>query len=119
MGWDYRGGLLLPPCDFTRPMREDVKQKYFSTSLRERPRSVLASRPFFLLVERVFVLTPGAHTKYNRDRDRSCWSALSGLMRRPDPIQCEAAKANRWLKCQPSSYVRLKAYGFFGLSEGA
>src|ERR1700746_3143872 len=58
MGWDYRGGLLLPPCDFTRPMREDVKQKYFSTPLRERPRSVLASRPFFLLVERVFVLTP-------------------------------------------------------------
>ena len=31
----------------------------------------------------------------------------------------EATQANRWLKCQPSSYVRLEAYGFFGLSEGA
>jgi hypothetical protein len=37
----------------------------------------------------------------------------------PDTIRCEAAQANRWLKCQPSSYVRLEAYGFFGLSEGA
>jgi hypothetical protein len=24
---------------------------------------------------------------------------------------------HRWLKCQPSSYVRLEAYGFFGLYE--
>jgi len=36
-----------------------------------------------------------------------------------DTIRYEAAQANRWLKCQPSSYVRLEAYGFFGLSEGA
>jgi hypothetical protein len=35
-----------------------------------------------------------------------------------DTIGCEAVQANRWLKCQPSSYGRLKAYGFFGLSEG-
>jgi hypothetical protein len=40
-------------------------------------------------------------------------------MPRSDTIRCEAAQANRWLKCQPSSYVRLEAYGFFGLSEGA
>jgi hypothetical protein len=31
---------------------------------------------------------------------------------------CEARQANRWLRCQPSSYVRLEAYGFLGLSEG-
>src|SRR2546430_11204561 len=31
----------------------------------------------------------------------------------------EATQAKRWLKCQPSSYVRLEAYRFFGLSEGA
>ena len=37
----------------------------------------------------------------------------------PDTIRCEAAQANRWLRCQPSSYVRLEAYGFVGLSEGA
>ena len=42
-------------------------------------------------------------------------SCRSGL----DTIRCEATQANRWLKCQPSSYVRLEAYGFFGLSEGA
>src|SRR5215469_12252551 len=28
-------------------------------------------------------------------------------------------QAKRWLKCQPSSCVRLEAYGFFWLSEGA
>jgi 5-methylcytosine-specific restriction endonuclease McrA len=28
-------------------------------------------------------------------------------------------QAKRWLKCQPRSYVRLEAYSFFGLSEGA
>ncbi len=39
--------------------------------------------------------------------------------RGPDTIRCEAVQANRWLRCQPSSYVRLEAYGFFGLSEGA
>jgi len=37
----------------------------------------------------------------------------------PTLFRCEAAQANRWLKCQPSSYLRLEAYGFFGLSEGA
>jgi hypothetical protein len=28
-------------------------------------------------------------------------------------------KPNVGFRCQPSSYVRLDAYGFFGLSEGA
>ena len=28
-------------------------------------------------------------------------------------------KQKRWLKCQPRSYVRLEAYSFLGLSEGA
>jgi len=35
-------------------MREDVKQKHFSTPLRAIPRVVLASRPAFL-AERVLV----------------------------------------------------------------
>ncbi len=39
-------------------------------------------------------------------------------MPRSDTIRCEAVQANHWLKCQPSSYVRLEAYGFFGLSQG-
>ncbi len=51
--------------------------------------------------------------------ERSCWFPVSGFMQRSDTIRCEAAQANRWRKCQPSSYVRLEAYGFFGLCEGA
>jgi hypothetical protein len=35
------------------------------------------------------------------------WFSCSG----PDTIRWEAAQANRWLRCQPSSYVRLEAYG--------
>src|SRR4029077_6519352 len=44
--------------DFTHPMREDVKQKHFSTPLRDLDRC-LHPGPFFF-VERILVLTPGA-----------------------------------------------------------
>jgi hypothetical protein len=44
---------------------------------------------------------------------------VSSLRGRSTPFGCEATQAQRWLKCQPSSYVRLEAYGFIGLSEGA
>jgi len=86
--------------------------------LSVRSRSVLASRTLLLRGED-FGYNAWSATEYDRDTDRSCWSPLSGFMQRPDTIRCEAAQANRWLKCQPSSYVRLEAYGFFGLSEGA
>ena len=74
---------------------------------------------FTEVVERVLVLTPGAPQSTTGIR-----IAVAGLpsvvsCSGPDTIRCEAAQANRWLKCQPSSYVRLEAYGFFGLSEGA
>jgi hypothetical protein len=39
-------------------MREDVKQKHFPL-LSVRSRSVLASRPFFFLVERILVFALG------------------------------------------------------------
>ena len=42
----------------THPMREDVKQKHFSTALRETLMGACIQAPFF--VERVLVLTPGA-----------------------------------------------------------
>src|SRR3954469_4136453 len=97
-------------------MREDVKQQHFSI-LSVRPGSVFASRPSFL--ERISVLTPEALQRATGIRiavaGLRCVVSCSGL----DTIRCEAAQANRWRKCQPSSYVRLKAYGFFGLSEGA
>ena len=35
------------------------------------------------------------------------------------PFVAKLCKPNVGLKCQPSSYGRLEAYGFFGLSAGA
>ena len=89
-----------------------------SPLLSVRPRSVLASRPLLLRGEN-FGLTPGAPQSMTGIR-----IAVAGLPRVVscnglDTSRCEATQANRWLKCQPSSYVRLEAYGFFGLSEGA
>src|SRR6266571_1835441 len=74
--------------------------------------------PFFF-VERILVLTPGAQQSSTGIRMAVAGLHLSGSCSGADTIRCEAAQANRWLKCQPSSYVRLEAYGFFGLSEGA
>jgi len=98
-------------------MREDVKQKHFRT-FSMRPRSLLASRPLVLRGED-FGFNAWSVTEYARDTDRFGWSALSGFMPWFRHHRCEAAQANRWFKCQPSSYGRLEAYGFFGLCEGA
>src|SRR5258708_36592899 len=108
---------LLNASLYTHPMREDVKQKHFCTALRETSIRCLHPGPFFF-VERVLVLTPGA--PQSTSGIRVAVAGPSGVVscRGLDTIRCEAAQANRWLKCQPSSYVRLEAYGFFGLSEG-
>src|SRR5215472_17065497 len=51
-----------------------------------------------------------------------CWCHVDGFM---ELVVLDAneftklRKRNRWLKCQPSSYVRLAAYRFVGLCEGA
>src|SRR6266576_46444 len=97
--------LAINPC-YTHPMREGVKQKHFST-LSVRPRSVLASRP--LLRGEDFGFNAWSVTECDRYMDRSCWSPLSDFMPLSRHHRCEAAQANRWLKCQPSSYVRLEA----------
>jgi hypothetical protein len=102
---------------YAHPMREDVKQKHFRT-FSMRPRSLLASRPLVLRGED-FGFNAWSVTEYARDTDRFGWSALSGFMPWFRHHRCEAAQANRWFKCQPSSYGRLEAYGFFGLCEGA
>jgi hypothetical protein len=100
---------LLAKHHFTHPMRKDVKQKHFRT-LSMRPRSVLASRPLVLRGED-FGFNAWSVTEYARDTDRFGWSALSGLMPRSRHHRCKAAQANRWLKCQPSSYVSSRACG--------
>src|SRR6266567_2678841 len=93
-----------------------MSSKNTSALLSVRPRSVLASRPLLLRGEG-FGLTPGA--PQSTSGIRVAVAGPSGVVscRGLDTIRCEAAQANRWLKCQPSSYVRLEAYGFFGLSE--
>jgi len=59
-------------------------------------------------------------TEYARDTDRSCWSPLSGFMQRfPTPFVAKLRKPTVGFRCQPSSYVKLEAYGFVGLSAGA
>src|SRR5215472_15897836 len=79
-------------------MREDVKQKHFAT-LSVRPRSVRASRPLLLRGEDL-VLTPGA--PQSTTGIRIAVAGLAGVVScsGPDTIRCEAAQANRWLKCQ-------------------
>jgi hypothetical protein len=95
-----------------------MSSKDTSPLLSVRPRWVVASRPLLLRGE-VLVLTPG--TPQSATGIRIAVAGLPGVVScsGPDTIRCEAAQANRWLKCQPSSYVRLVAYGFFGLCEGA
>jgi len=97
-------------------MREDVKQKHFRI-LSLRPRSVLASGPLLLRGED-FGFNAWRVAEYARATDRSGWSALSGLMPRSRHHRCEAAQANRWLKCQPSSYVRLRGLWLFWVVRG-
>src|ERR1700741_2507488 len=91
-----------------------MSSKNTSPLLSVRPRSVLASRPLLLRGED-FGSNAWSATEYDRNTDRSCCSPLSGFMQRSRHHSgCEAAQANRWLKCEPSSYVRLEAYGFLG-----
>ena len=100
-------------------MREDVKQKHLATPLRETSMGACIQGPFFF-VERILVFTAGERHRVRQGYGSQLlvsfeWFHAAVL----DTIRCEAAQANRCLKCQPSSYVRLEAYGFFGLSEGA
>jgi hypothetical protein len=56
------------------------------------------------------------------DANPSCWFAGNGFISPwaldADPLR---SYASPWVgfQCQPSSYVKLEAYGFFGLCEGA
>ena len=52
------GPLVINP-HIAHPMREDVKQKHFSTPLRENLARCLHPGPFFF-VEKILMLTPGA-----------------------------------------------------------
>jgi hypothetical protein len=99
-------------------LRERMSSKKTSPLLSVRSQNGdLHPGPFFF-VERVLVLTRGAPQSTPGIR-----IAVAGLLEWfhaavPTPFVAKLSQANRWLKCQPSSYVRLEAYGFFGLSEG-
>jgi hypothetical protein len=58
---------------------------------------------------------------FSGDASPSCESRHDGFMERwrLTPFGCAATQASCWHKCQPSSCVRLEAYGFVGLSAGA
>src|ERR1700752_4135747 len=98
-------------------MREDVKQKHFATPLRETSIGTCIQAPSLRGEAFGSNAWSGHRVRqgYGSQLLISTWAVSSSG---PDPIRCEAAQAKRWLKCQPSSYVRLEAYGFFGLSEG-
>jgi len=96
---------LFKTGDSAHPMREDVKQKQFSTPLLETLMSAFRPLLLLLLVEKILVLTPGA--SQSTPGIRIAVAGLPGVVScsGPDTIRCEAAQANRWLKCQPSSYM--------------
>src|SRR5215470_1518513 len=100
------------------PMKEDVKNKHSPTSFPGEPWVVTCIQARFLSRRGLWF------SALDRRVERRCQSQLSDLMVFMSRwcsmrFGSEATQANRWLKCQPSSYVRLEAYGFFGLSEGA
>ena len=78
----YRFNPAHKHPDSAHPMREDVKQKHFSTPLRETSIRCLHPGPFFFLRGEGFGSNPWSATEYDRDTDRSCWSPLSGFMQR-------------------------------------
>ena len=75
---------------------------------------MLASRPLLLRGED-FGFNAWSATEYDRDTDSLEWFHAAV----PTPFVAKLRKPTVGFKCQPSSYVRLEAYGFFGLSEGA
>jgi len=84
-------------------MREDVKQKHFSTP-SVRPDWCL--RPgLFYFVEKILVLTPGASQSTTGTGIAVAVLPWVVSCSGPDTIRCEAVQANRWRRCQPSSYV--------------
>jgi hypothetical protein len=88
------------------------------TPLGETSIGACIQAPFFF-VERILVLTPEASQGATGIRiavaGLPCVLSCSG----PDTMVAKLCKPTVGFKCQPSSYVRLEAYGFFGLSEGA
>jgi len=99
-------------------MREDVKQKHFATPLRETSIGPCIQAPS--LGGEAFGSNAWSGHRLRQGYGSQLLVSLEWFHAAVlDTICCEAAQAKRWLKCQPSSYVRLEAYGFFGLSEGA
>jgi len=99
-------------------MREDVKQKHFSTPLRETSIGACIQAPS--LRGEAFGSNAWSGHRVRQGYGSQLLVSLEWFhVAVPTPFVAKLRKANRWLKCQPSSYVRLEAYGFFGLCEGA
>jgi len=101
-------------------MKKDVKKKHLPPPLgKTRVWRLTSSPTSFLEGLVVWLLWPAARS--SGDANPSCLSQLDDFMKQwcSTPFGYEATQAKRWLKCQPRSYVRLEAYSFFGLSEGA
>jgi len=104
---------------YTHPIREDVKQEhFFSTPLRET--SIGACIQACHLLREDFGFNAWSMHRVRQGYGSQLLVSLEWFHAAVlDTIRYEAVQANRWRQCQPSSYVRLEAYGFFGLSEGA
>ena len=74
-------------------------------------------------MERILVLTPGAPQQYDQgitDAQLGLVSPLSGFMQLlPTPFVAKLRKPSVGLSANHRFYVRLVAYSFLGLSEGA
>ena len=117
MGSFFVVGVMSPlHSSYERGCQEKTR----SPAPREDAGVVMTSSPTsFLEGLVVWLLWPAARS--SGDANPSCLSQLDDFMKQwcSTPFGYEATQAKRWLKCQPRSYVRLEAYSFFGLSEGA
>ena len=93
------------------PIREDVKQKYFSTPLCQTSVGACVQAPF--LRGEDFGFNAWRATEYARDPDRSCWSALSGFMQwsRHHSTESEQGRAGK-----PRARIESLADLIFGLA---
>jgi hypothetical protein len=101
-------------------MKEDVKEKLLPFPLEGDVGVVTYIQPVSFS-EGLLVWPLWLAADSSGDTNPSCMSRLVGFMKQwcSTPFGSEATQAKCWLKCQPRSYVRLEAYSFFGLSEGA
>ena len=109
---------VLLTDDYTHPMREDVKQKHLSTPLRGIPVRCLHPGPSLLSGE-VLVFALEIAYRLPGDGSASGFPLLRGFMPRSlTPLVAKLHKPAVGISANHHP-MRLEAYGFLGLSEGA